>query len=360
MDLTPAALRETTFRGALRGYNVDDVDEFVERVAVGLGGLLEQLRLGSHRAAAAERRTKDAATSEDEMKRTLAHAQKLAEGVVAEARQEAARLTDEARQVVVQLRRTANEEVAGEHQEAAAARTEADRLRRDVEAERAVARSEADRLRREVEAGRSVARAQAEAGRAAARAAVEADRAAAAGQLEAMVAGAAAGVDADLRAEVERLHEVRTTLQRDIAVLTGWVQEQRGSVREALVSTLAAIDRVAPAAVPPAITDVDPSVRLGHDHPAAVPTGPAPPEASAPAAPEASAPTDSEVPAPAPAAAASPPPEPPVRADPEPRADEPVPAAQQLSDEEFLAEMRQTASNPSAASPGPADPRWLY
>lgn len=307
MDLTPAALRDTTFRGALRGYNVDDVDEFVERVAVGLDELLEQLRLGSHREAAAERRTRDAATSEDEMKRTLAHAQKLAEAVVAEARQEAARLTDEARQVVVQLRRTANEELAGEHQEAAAARTEADRLRREAVAERSMARTEVDRLRREAVA----------------------ERAAAADQLEAMIPGAAAGVDADLRAEVERLLEVRSTLQRDIAVLTGWVQEQRRSVREALVLTMDAIDRVAPVAAPPAITDVDPSVRLGHPHPAAVPIGPAPPE-------------------------------PPVDADSESRADEPpMLVAPELSDEEFLAEMRQTAANPAAASPGSADPRPL-
>ncbi len=348
MDLTPAALRETTFRGALRGYNVDDVDEFVERVAVGLGELLEQLRLVSQRAAAAERRTKDTATSEDAMKRTLAHAQKLAETVVAEARQEAARLADDSRQVVRQLRRTANEELAAEHEEAAAARAEADRLRREAEAER------------------SVARAQAEAVRTAARAAVEVDRAAVRAELEAMVAGAAAGIDADLRAEVERLHEVRTALQLDIALLTGWVHEQRGSVREVLVETLAAVDRVAPTAEPPTVADVDPSVRLG-DRPTepapAAATTPTPPAAPTPASPAAvpstaTSPMPATSPAPTPAATPGPPPAPPVGAD--FRADPGETATPstfpELSDEEFLAEMKQTAPEGGDPPPAPADP----
>src|SRR4051794_19758480 len=96
MDLTPAALREATFRGALRGYNVDDVDEFVEQVAAGVGELLEELGVATERATTAERRAKELAGSEDAMRRTLVHAQKLADAVLAEARQEAARITEEA------------------------------------------------------------------------------------------------------------------------------------------------------------------------------------------------------------------------------------------------------------------------
>jgi len=61
MDLTPGALRDTTFRGALRGYNVSDVDEFVERVAVSVDELIAQLRQASARTTAAERQAASAA-----------------------------------------------------------------------------------------------------------------------------------------------------------------------------------------------------------------------------------------------------------------------------------------------------------
>ena len=111
MNLTPDALRETTFRGALRGYNVDDVDEFVERVSDGVGQLLEQVRLASERAAAAERRAREVVSYEDEARRTLVEAQTRAEALVAEARQEAARIEAEANEGGAQVRAAAQEEV---------------------------------------------------------------------------------------------------------------------------------------------------------------------------------------------------------------------------------------------------------
>ena len=220
MDLTPAGLRETTFRGALRGYNVDDVDEFVERVADGVGELLEQVRLASQRAAAAERRAKEVVSSERAVKGTLVEAQRRAEAVVAEARQRAARIEAEARQGAAQLRA-------------------------EAEAERVTSRS----------------------------------------QLDTVLAQATERIDADLRAEVERLHGVRQALQVDVAVLTSWMSDRRGSLRQVLVDTLAAIDRSSPAVDPPPVSDVDPAVRLGGEAIAVevspAEAGPPPPPASA-------------------------------------------------------------------------------
>ncbi len=191
MELTPEALRETTFRGVLRWYYVDDVDEFVERVSVGVGELLEQVRLASERAAAAERRAKEVISAEDELKRELEEARNKAEALVAEAQQEAARIEAEAGQRAEQVRAGAQEEVA------------------------------------------------------------------------AMLARAAERIDPDLRAEVERLHGVRQALQHDVAVLSGWMNGQRDSVRGVLVDTLAAIDRSAPAVDPPPVTDIETRIRLG-------------------------------------------------------------------------------------------------
>lgn len=349
MDLTPAALRETTFRGALRGYNVDDVDEFVERVAVGVGELLEQLRLNSERVAAAERRAKDIATSEDAMKRTLGHAQKLAEAVLAEARQEAARLTDEARQAAAQLRANARDDLVGEQQAAEQARVEADRLRREADADRVAVRAEGEAVR------------------AAAKAEADAERAAAKAELDTMLARAAEGIDADVRAEVDRLHEVRRALQLDVAVLTSWMHDQRAAVRNVLVETLAAIDRSAPTDEPPPITEVDTSIRIG-DHPveaAAVTADPAPQAAApaSPAGPVASVTSADAPPASTPALEPEPQPEPQPEPEPEPAVTaagseptEPATASfPELSDEEFLAELKKAASDGDDSPLGPRE-----
>ena len=323
MDLTPAALRDTTFRGALRGYNVDDVDEFVERVAVGVGELLEQLRLASERAAAAERRAKGIATSEDAMKRTLGHAQKLAESVLAEARQEAARLTEEARRATLRVRAAVTDEVAGERQSAEEARVEAERQQRAAEAERRVVRAEAEAVR------------------AAARAEAEAERSAAKAQVEALLARAAEGVDAELRLEVERLHGVRQALQLDVAVLTGWMHDQRESVRAVLVETLAAIDRSTEISDPPPVTEVDTSVRLGAGWPTtespAPRPAPAPADEARPAAPPLAVAQEGPPPAEAPATAGLD-----LRSGGEESAPSGFP---ELSDEEYLAELKKAATD---------------
>ena len=338
MDLTPDALRETTFRGALRGYNVDDVDEFVEKVAVGMTELLDQLRLASERAAAAERRFKEVASSEDAMRRTLGHAQKLAQDVQAEARREAARITDEAAREAAEARAAAREEVAVEQAAADQARADAARLSAEAGAERA-------RLDAEADARRAEALAATEAERVAARADLQAERAAAQAQLDAMVAAAAGSIDADLHAEIRRLQGVRQALQLDVAVLTSWMHDQRDSVRNVLVETLAAIDRAAPADDPPPVSDVDATVRLG-GHAVAVDHA-APPAAEDPAVPAPPGPPVAPPDADPATTAAVPGSDPPPPADREPEPSTPVSSPvsfPDLSDEEFLAELKKAAA----------------
>lgn len=54
MEVSSATLRDIEFRLELRGYNKDDVDEFLERVAAGIELLQERVREAAARAAKAE------------------------------------------------------------------------------------------------------------------------------------------------------------------------------------------------------------------------------------------------------------------------------------------------------------------
>ena len=54
MDVSPKTLREVEFREKLRGYHPEDVDQFLEQVAVGLEGMQDRLRQAVERAQRAE------------------------------------------------------------------------------------------------------------------------------------------------------------------------------------------------------------------------------------------------------------------------------------------------------------------
>ena len=64
MELTPKLLTDDVdFRIALRGYDKDEVDDFLERVAVAVGQLQEQLSSAVDRARKAEARAQQAQAS---------------------------------------------------------------------------------------------------------------------------------------------------------------------------------------------------------------------------------------------------------------------------------------------------------
>ncbi|HEY8545923.1 MAG TPA: DivIVA domain-containing protein, partial [Acidimicrobiales bacterium] len=99
MELTPQALHDVEFREARRGgYNTHDVDDFLERVAVGVGQLQDRLREAYHRAEAAEGRLAEmqrqldelqrnrpvdkAADADETLRRTLVLAQRTADATI--------------------------------------------------------------------------------------------------------------------------------------------------------------------------------------------------------------------------------------------------------------------------------------
>jgi DivIVA domain-containing protein len=90
-------LRAVTFRTALRGYNVDDVDQFLERVAVGVSEMQLKLDDALARADQAERDKAESTVSDDAVQRTLTLAQRTADMAMQEAKEEAAKLVADAR-----------------------------------------------------------------------------------------------------------------------------------------------------------------------------------------------------------------------------------------------------------------------
>jgi len=106
MEVSGKVLREVEFRDRLRGYDTDEVDEFLEKVAVGVDALRAHLAELEERLAAAADQPPQVAppappplvlADDDAIRRTLVLAQRTADLAISEAREEAARLVEEAR-----------------------------------------------------------------------------------------------------------------------------------------------------------------------------------------------------------------------------------------------------------------------
>ncbi len=163
MDITPQVINEVEFPLKVRGYDPDEVDDFLERMAVGVGQLQERVEQLTERAATAERRAAELekrvregvpdmaagspaamtpAQETEQLSRTLAMAQRFvdqamkeaqddADGLVAEATDRSQRMHTEADVEIERLRNEAETEIAGEVRRLEAARSS---LQDDVEA----------------------------------------------------------------------------------------------------------------------------------------------------------------------------------------------------------------------------------
>jgi cell division initiation protein len=140
MDVSPQTLREVEFREKLRGYNQDDVDEFLERVAAGVEILQDRLRQAMDRVARAEQRASETNEADEAVRKTLVLAQRTADLAVQEAREQADRELDAARaeakrieaEAHAQARRIAQEAQARLRADLAALEVARSRLRSDV------------------------------------------------------------------------------------------------------------------------------------------------------------------------------------------------------------------------------------
>lgn len=167
MDVTPQLLHDVEFREAKRGgYNTQDVDEFLERLAValerqgsGTQDARQRIEAAEARAAEAERRAAlaeqsagESSASEETLRRTLVLAQRTADAAIREAEEEANRvltaaqteadrLLAEAHEVSVHAQAAAQDEARQAHEAARAQvlsemielEAARDQLRTDVE-----------------------------------------------------------------------------------------------------------------------------------------------------------------------------------------------------------------------------------
>jgi cell division initiation protein len=93
MDISGRVLREVEFRDRLRGYDTEEVDEFLEKVAVAVDDLVSQLDAAREGATHSE----DSGDFDESLRRTLVLAQRTADLAIKEAKDEASALLEDAR-----------------------------------------------------------------------------------------------------------------------------------------------------------------------------------------------------------------------------------------------------------------------
>ena len=199
MDLTPDLLLEAKFAPARRGYDMNEVDDFLERCAEGLDVLLARLRSEFERAeraeaALAEVRAGGDATVLAPPVEAVAEAPPAAVEPAPVAEPEPARV-EEPMRILIAAERTAEAAIAD-------ARAEAERIRAEAESVASTTRSEAETL---------LARSRAEAEAEARKAGEETRR--------------------SIEAEVLALREDRDLLSEDVRSLRSWLDEQRSRLR---------------------------------------------------------------------------------------------------------------------------------
>ena len=97
MALTPIDVQQKTFGTALRGYDLDEVDDFLDEVVTTLAAYEQRLREAQERIAALESEVAERGDAEKAISRALLAAQRSADTIVAEAREEAERILAQAR-----------------------------------------------------------------------------------------------------------------------------------------------------------------------------------------------------------------------------------------------------------------------
>lgn len=198
MELTPELLLEAKFGPARRGYDMAEVDDFLERCAEGLDVLLSRLKSEFERAEAAEARLADQGSqaSAPPVDATIVESPEPAvEPAAAPQPEPPAPPVDEPMRILVAAERTAEAAVAD-------ARAEAERIRAEAESVASQQRSEAESM---------LATAKADAEEEARKAGEETKR--------------------SIQAEVLALRRDRDGLSDDVRGLRRWLDEQRSRMR---------------------------------------------------------------------------------------------------------------------------------
>ncbi len=112
MALTPIDVQQKTFGTALRGYDLDEVDDFLDEVVTSLKDYEQRLRDAQERIATLEIEVTDRGDAEGAIARALVAAQRSADSIVAEARSEADQIRAGAHSEVAEIVRAGDAEKA--------------------------------------------------------------------------------------------------------------------------------------------------------------------------------------------------------------------------------------------------------
>src|SRR5690606_9878839 len=96
MPLTPIDIQQKTFGPELRGYNMDEVDDFLDEVVATLKDYDQRVRDAQDRIRALEAEIATRGEDETAISRALVAAQKQADTMLSEAREEAEAIRNEA------------------------------------------------------------------------------------------------------------------------------------------------------------------------------------------------------------------------------------------------------------------------
>lgn len=97
MALTPSDVEEKTFGTALRGYDLDEVDDFLDEVVATIRELHDQVAEARAAEPAEQPESPPAPADESAIGRALIAAQNAADGLLAQAKEEADRIVDDAK-----------------------------------------------------------------------------------------------------------------------------------------------------------------------------------------------------------------------------------------------------------------------
>ena len=221
MALTPVEVESTQFRVAFRGYAIDEVDAFLDRVQAELSRLLTEQAPAAAAPVAPASASEPSTEGQEAALRTLLLAQRTADQAVAEARAEAEQIRTAARE-------EADAALASARQEAETARTSAS----------AEAESTLTSAREEAEGLRTSARTEAEETLTSAR--VEAERLLSSSRAE------AEGLDEQIAQRLEAalgdLDRRRSRLEVSIEQLQAFEREYRTRLRAYLEGQLRELD----------------------------------------------------------------------------------------------------------------------
>lgn len=129
MPLTPIDVQQKTFGTALRGYDLDEVDDFLDDVVTALKDYEQRLRDAQERISTLELEMTDRGDAEGAIARALVAAQRSADSIVADARAESERIIGDAQAGASELEVARQDATAGAEAEISRIRAIVDGLR---------------------------------------------------------------------------------------------------------------------------------------------------------------------------------------------------------------------------------------